>query len=87
MAHLNLPEQFLIDASYLLAAFLFIYGLKRMSSPVTARSGVVWAGGGMALSTPRCARSQAASRRRAARASSSANIPGTVKKPAASPAV
>lgn len=49
MAHLNLPEQFLIDASYLLAAFLFIYGLKRMSSPVTARSGVVWAGGGMAL--------------------------------------
>ena len=37
----------IIDASYFLAAFLFIYGLKRMSSPVTARSGIVVAGWGM----------------------------------------
>ncbi len=36
--------QVVIDASYLAAAFLFIYGLKRMSSPVTARSGIVVAG-------------------------------------------
>jgi len=40
---------FLIDASYLVAAFLFIFGLKRMSSPVTARSGIVVAGWGMVL--------------------------------------
>ncbi len=39
----------IIDASYLLVAFLFIMGLKRMSSPVTARSGIVWAGWGMVL--------------------------------------
>lgn len=39
----------LIDASYFIAAFLFIYGLKRMSSPVTARSGIVVAGSGMVL--------------------------------------
>ncbi len=37
----------LVDVSYLLTAFLFVMGLKRMSSPVTARSGVVWAGWGM----------------------------------------
>ena len=41
----------LIDASYFLAAVLFIFGLKRMSSPVTARNGVVWAGLGMVLAT------------------------------------
>ena len=34
--------RWLIDASYLLVAFLFIMGLKRMSSPVTARSGILW---------------------------------------------
>jgi NAD(P) transhydrogenase subunit beta len=39
----------LIDSSYFLAAFLFIYGLKRMSSPLTARSGIVVAGWGMVL--------------------------------------
>ncbi|HUP90976.1 MAG TPA: NAD(P)(+) transhydrogenase (Re/Si-specific) subunit beta [Solimonas sp.] len=37
----------LIEASNFAAAFLFIYGLKRMSSPVTARSGIVVAGWGM----------------------------------------
>jgi NAD(P) transhydrogenase subunit beta len=41
----------LISASYLLAALLFITGLKRMSSPVTARGGVVWAGLGMVVAT------------------------------------
>nr|WP_298718346.1 NAD(P)(+) transhydrogenase (Re/Si-specific) subunit beta [uncultured Steroidobacter sp.] len=44
---MNLTPQFIIDASYFAAAFLFIYGLKRMSSPVTARSGIVVAGAGM----------------------------------------
>ena len=41
----------LIDISYFLTACLFIMGLKRMSSPVTARSGIVWAGAGMAVAT------------------------------------
>ncbi|GLQ47598.1 NAD(P) transhydrogenase subunit beta [Dyella lipolytica] len=41
--------QTLIDASYFLAALLFILGLKRMSSPRTARGGIVWAGFGMLL--------------------------------------
>ena len=41
----------LVSVSYLLAAFLFITGLKRMSSPVTARGGIVWAGAGMAVAT------------------------------------
>ena len=39
----------LIDSSYFIAAFLFIYGLKRMSSPLSARSGIVVAGWGMVL--------------------------------------
>ncbi len=42
---------YLIDSSYFLAAVLFILGLKRMSSPVTARSGIVWAGIGMLAAT------------------------------------
>ncbi len=37
--------------SYLIAAALFILGLKRMSSPATAVSGVRWAGAGMVLAT------------------------------------
>jgi proton-translocating NAD(P)+ transhydrogenase subunit beta len=36
-----------ILASYFAAAVLFILGLRRMSSPVTARNGIVWAGVGM----------------------------------------
>ena len=43
----------LVSVSYLLAAFLFITGLKRMSSPVTARGGIVWAGAGMVVATDR----------------------------------
>ena len=41
----------LIDISYFVTACLFILGLKRMSSPVTARSGIVWAGAGMVVAT------------------------------------
>src|SRR4029079_6526220 len=41
----------LIQASYLVTAALFILGLKRMSSPVTARSGILWAGAGMLVAT------------------------------------
>jgi NAD(P) transhydrogenase subunit beta len=40
-----------IQASYFLTAVLFIVGLKRMSSPVSARSGILWAGAGMAVAT------------------------------------
>jgi NAD(P) transhydrogenase subunit beta len=39
----------IIQIAYFSAAVLFILGLKRMSSPVTARDGIVWAGGGMAV--------------------------------------
>src|SRR3569833_1721119 len=41
----------LIQASYLVTAALFILGLKRMSSPVPARSGILWAGAGMLVAT------------------------------------
>jgi NAD(P) transhydrogenase subunit beta len=41
----------LIQASYFVTAALFILGLKRMSSPVTARSGILWAGAGMLVAT------------------------------------
>ena len=41
----------LIEISYYAAAFLFIMGLKRMSSPVTAASGIKWAGLGMVVAT------------------------------------
>ena len=36
--------QLLIQAAYFLVAVVFILGLKAMSSPVTARRGIVWAG-------------------------------------------
>jgi NAD(P) transhydrogenase subunit beta len=41
----------LVKASYFAAALLFILGIKRMASPVTARSGIRWAGAGMVLAT------------------------------------
>jgi proton-translocating NAD(P)+ transhydrogenase subunit beta len=41
----------LIQASYFVAAALFIFGLKRMSSPVTARGGILYAGIGMLVAT------------------------------------
>lgn len=42
---------FIVDATYFIAAILFILGLKQMSSPVTARRGIIWAGVGMVLAT------------------------------------
>jgi len=41
----------LINISYFAVALLFILGLKAMSSPVTARRGIIWAGVGMVLAT------------------------------------
>ena len=41
----------IIQISYFASAVLFILGLKRMSSPVTARGGIVWAGVGMLVAT------------------------------------
>jgi NAD(P) transhydrogenase subunit beta len=40
-----------VNASYLVAATLFLLGLQRMASPKTARSGIRWAGAGMLLAT------------------------------------
>ncbi|GAB3099226.1 NAD(P)(+) transhydrogenase (Re/Si-specific) subunit beta [Lysobacter terrae] len=37
--------------SYFVAATLFLLGLQRMASPVTARSGIHWAGLGMVIAT------------------------------------
>ncbi len=41
--------EFIVPAAYFAAAILFIYGLKGMSSPVTARQGMIWAGVAMLL--------------------------------------
>ncbi|MFN4263008.1 MAG: NAD(P)(+) transhydrogenase (Re/Si-specific) subunit beta [Thioalkalivibrionaceae bacterium] len=41
----------LINTAYLAAAILFIVGLKQMTSPTTARRGIVWAGIGMVVAT------------------------------------
>jgi len=38
-------------ASYFVAATLFLLGLQRMASPLTARSGIRWAGLGMVIAT------------------------------------
>src|SRR5690606_8472189 len=43
--------QFLVKGAYFAAAFLFIFGLKRMASPKTARGGMLWAGAGMVVAT------------------------------------
>jgi NAD(P) transhydrogenase subunit beta len=43
--------RWLIQASYFLAAILFIMGLKKMSHPTTARGGVIWAGVGMLVAS------------------------------------
>lgn len=49
----TVPEllSFLVKASYLVAATLFLLGLQRMASPLTARSGIRWAGLGMLIAT------------------------------------
>lgn len=41
----------LVKLGYFISIVLFIFGLKRMSSPVTARNGIIWAGVGMAVGT------------------------------------
>ena len=41
----------LIQISYIAASLLFILGLKGMSSPRTARKGIMWAGVGMLVAT------------------------------------
>ena len=41
----------IVQTSYILVAALFIIGLKRMSSPSTARGGILWAGLGMVIAT------------------------------------
>ncbi|HZW19206.1 MAG TPA: NAD(P)(+) transhydrogenase (Re/Si-specific) subunit beta [Luteimonas sp.] len=48
-----LPEVLLlvVKTSYLVAATLFLLGLQRMASPLTARSGIRWAGVGMVIAT------------------------------------
>ena len=43
--------ELLIQVSYFVVAVLFILGLKAMSSPVTAKKGIVWAGVGMVIAT------------------------------------
>src|SRR5688572_32938927 len=40
-----------VKSSYLVAATLFLLGLQRMASPLTARSGIRWAGLGMVIAT------------------------------------
>ena len=40
-----------VKLSYLVAATLFLLGLQRMASPMTARSGIRWAGLGMLIAT------------------------------------
>src|ERR1700722_5731961 len=47
----SVSTETLTQLSYFVAAALFILGLKRMSSPVTAVSGVRWVGAGMLLAT------------------------------------
>src|SRR5687767_11666963 len=42
---------YIAKASYFVAAVLFILGIKRMASPVTARKGIVQAGWGMVIAT------------------------------------
>lgn len=42
-------SEFIVEGVYFITALLFIYGLKRMASPVTARSGIMIAGVGMVL--------------------------------------
>lgn len=47
----GIDARWLIQLSYFVAAILFILGMKRMSSPVTARGGILWAGAGMLVAT------------------------------------
>jgi NAD(P) transhydrogenase subunit beta len=42
---------FAIEPVYIATIFFFIIGLQRMSNPLTARSGIVWAGAAMLIAT------------------------------------
>jgi NAD(P) transhydrogenase subunit beta len=42
---------FLIDPVYIATIIIFIIGLQRMSHPLTARSGIIWAGAAMLIAT------------------------------------
>jgi len=42
---------FAIEPVYIATIFFFIVGLQRMSHPLTARSGIVWAGAAMVIAT------------------------------------
>ncbi len=44
-----LPD--VVDAVYIATIFFFVVGLHRMSHPLTARSGIVWAGAAMLIAT------------------------------------
>ncbi|MBI4756584.1 MAG: NAD(P)(+) transhydrogenase (Re/Si-specific) subunit beta [Betaproteobacteria bacterium] len=46
-----MDAKWFIDASYFIVAVLFILGLKAMSSPVTAKKGIQWAGVAMVAAT------------------------------------
>ncbi|MDX1454975.1 MAG: NAD(P)(+) transhydrogenase (Re/Si-specific) subunit beta [Gammaproteobacteria bacterium] len=48
---MSISVNFLIQGAYFAAAYLFIAGLQRMSSPKTARGGIFWAGAGMLVAT------------------------------------
>lgn len=41
----------LIDPVYIVTVFFFIVGMQRMSHPLSARSGIVWAGAAMLIAT------------------------------------
>ena len=46
-----MTSNWFVNMAYFIAAIVFIFGLKAMSSPVTARKGVVWAGYAMIAAT------------------------------------
>ena len=46
-----MTSNWFVSASYFAVAVVFILGLKAMSSPVTARRGIVWAGFAMVAAT------------------------------------
>jgi NAD(P) transhydrogenase subunit beta len=51
MSGFSTAATWIAAASYFVAATLFLLGLQRMASPITARSGIRWAGLGMVIAT------------------------------------
>ena len=51
MSDFSAVANWIAAASYFVAATLFLLGLQRMASPLTARSGIRWAGLGMVIAT------------------------------------